>query len=68
MSKTILELQEELEKVIPVNYSLSIENYRPEKGGEVVIKYTGQQIDWFYCETFVEILEQSVFWFKNHKP
>lgn len=68
MSKTILELQEELERVIPVNYSLSIENYKPEKGGEVVIKYTDQSIDWFYCETFVDILEQSIMWFKNHKP
>jgi hypothetical protein len=69
--KTILELQEELERVIPKAYRLNIRNYNPRNGGYVDIKRLDDlhdmphRIHGFKFQTMTEALDKSVEWFKT---
>ena len=64
--KTILELQEELERVMPKTLYLDIEGYRPDVGGDVSIsdeKFTSQFSERF--ETLPEALEKAIDFLKR---
>ena len=72
MSKTILELQEELERVIPSGFLLDIEDYSPSRGGKLTIKER-YALDYHKYisigfDTIPECMEKAIDWFKNYKP
>jgi hypothetical protein len=67
--KTILELQEELERVMPKTLYLDIEGYRPDIGGDVSISdenFTAQFSERF--ETLPEALDKAINWLKKTYP
>jgi len=72
--KTILELQEELERVMPEYFFIDIVGYNPSEGGNLFIKeyypmpYSEYIHRKFSIQTLPEALETAIAWFKNHKP
>lgn len=71
--KTILELQEELERVMPKDFSIDIVDYNPSEGGNLFIKEYSPMDEYihrtFSIQTLPEALETAIEWFKNnYKP
>lgn len=69
--KTILELQEELERVMPSGFLLYIEDYSPLHGGKLTIKECSPLEYYKHIsmgfDTMVECMEKAIDWFKNYK-
>lgn len=66
---TILELQEQLERVMPKDLYLDIEGYRPDLGGDVCISDENLTTQFSqHFETFPEALEIAIDWLKKVYP